>query len=82
MDNFSKKQRNLENKKVEKIEEKLSDTDSQIVERNLNMEYFDLPMEKVATRWAVNYYKKNRKSIEKFYKKFEKEIQKFYELNS
>ena len=32
--------------------------------------YFDLSIEKVATAWAVDYYKKNRKRCEDFYSKF------------
>ena len=43
--------------------------------------YFDLDIEKVATEWAVNYYKSNRKKIEDFYLKFEKTLhQAFTEL--
>ena len=32
--------------------------------------YFDLSIEKVATAWAVDYYKKNMKRCEDFYSKF------------
>ena len=32
--------------------------------------YFDLKIEKVATAWAVNYYRNNRKRCDDFYSKF------------
>lgn len=34
-------------------------------------EYFDLGVEKVATQWAVNYYKENKKRCDDFYFIFE-----------
>lgn len=43
--------------------------------------YFDLDIEKVATEWAVNYYRSNSEKIEDFYLKFEKTLhQAFTEL--
>lgn len=81
MDNFSKKQRNAENHKTEEIEEKLSKSTSDIVDRNLNLEYFNMPMEKSATRWAVNYSKKHKVEINRFWKKFHKELKRFYLIN-
>lgn len=81
MDNFTKKQRNLENKSVEKIEKKLEEEVSEISYRNLNMEYFDLPMERVATKWAVQFSKKHRKYLKKVYKTFQKSFRAFYTEN-
>jgi len=81
MDNFSKKMRNAEAKKVEKIEEKLNESDSEIVFRNSNLEYFDLPMERVATKWAVNFSKKHRRFLKRFWKSFQKDLYAFYALN-
>lgn len=44
--------------------------------------YFDLQIEKVATAWAVDYYKNNKKRCDDFYNKFETELHKQYsELN-
>ena len=41
--------------------------------------YFDLSIEKVATAWAVDYYRKNMKRCEDFYSKFEKTLKAEYE---
>ena len=40
--------------------------------------YFDLSIEKVATVWAVNYYRKNKKRCDDFYLKFETELKRQY----
>ena len=50
----------------------------EIIEEALKMDnsdeiyslYFDLSIEKVATAWAVDYYKANRKRCDDFYSKF------------
>ena len=36
--------------------------------------YFDLKIEKVATAWAVDYYKSNRERCDSFYSKFVKTL--------
>ena len=41
--------------------------------------YFDLRIEKVATEWAVNYYKANRKRCDDFYSNFAKTLCTEYE---
>ena len=41
--------------------------------------YFDLSIEKVATAWAVDYYKKNMKRCEDFYSKFVETLKAEYE---
>lgn len=51
----------------------------EIIEEALEMDddddiyslYFDLSIEKVATAWAISYYKANKKYCEDFYLKFE-----------
>lgn len=40
--------------------------------------YFDLSIEKVATAWAVDYYKANRKRCDDFYKAFLETLQEEY----
>lgn len=40
--------------------------------------YFDLSIEKVATAWAVDYYKANRKRCDDFYKAFLTTLQEEY----
>ena len=49
-----------EKKAIEKALEK-NDTDEKY------SEYFDLPVEKVATAWAINYYRMNKKRCDDFY---------------
>lgn len=41
--------------------------------------YFDLNIEKIATAWAIDYYKNHTKRCERFYSKFLKELQDQYE---
>lgn len=82
MDNFSKKQRNAENRMTEEIESKLSISTSKTVDKGLNFKYFNMPMEKVATKWAIRYYKKHRREINHFWHKFRKELKKFYQANN
>jgi len=41
--------------------------------------YFDLGIEKVATAWAVDYYRANRKRCDNFYLKFATALRKEYE---
>lgn len=81
MDNFPKSHRNFEEKMVAKIEKDLSNSKSEILDRNLNLEYFNLPMEKVATKWAVHYAKTHKLELRIFWKKFRKELHKFYKIN-
>ena len=81
MDDFPKRQLNFENRKVKKIEKALENSNSDELDKKLNFEYFDMPMEKVATKWAVNYYKKHRLEINNFWKKFNKELKNFYKVN-
>lgn len=57
------------------IEQELAKNDSDSV----YSQYFDLKIEKVATAWAVEYYKANRKRCDDFYSIFEKTLKKEYE---
>ena len=41
--------------------------------------YFDLSIEKVATAWAVDYYRENMKRCEDFYSKFVETLKAEYE---
>ena len=36
--------------------------------------YFDISIEKVATEWAINYYKENKKRCDDFYFQFQKTL--------
>lgn len=40
--------------------------------------YFDLPIEKVATEWAIAYYKKHTRRCENFWSKFKEILQEEY----
>ena len=42
------------------------------------LKYFDLEVERLATEWAVNYYKTNTKQCEDFYSIFSKELHRQY----
>lgn len=64
--NFSKMEIKTDHFEKETIEEMLDADDSD----DIYSLYFDLKIEKVATEWAVNYYKENTKRCEDFYSKF------------
>ena len=81
MDNFTMLQQNTEESVVKKIEKNLAHSKSEHNDKKLYLQYFDLPMEKSATKWAVKYYKTHRQAINRFYRKLEKELCNFYELN-
>ncbi len=82
MDNFPEFCKNKEEKMVEKIEKALSESNSEILDKKLNLEYFNLPMERTATKWAVRYAKKHKFELRRFWKKFRKELHKFYKINN
>ena len=81
MDFFTQTQQNKNDKMVDKIEKVLSESDDEKLDKTMYLKYFDLPMERIATKWAVNYYRKHRFSINRFYKKLNKELKKFYKIN-
>lgn len=63
---LSKMRIKIDHQAKEAIEEMLdADDDDEIYSL-----YFDLGIEKVATAWAVDYYKANRKRCDNFYLKF------------
>lgn len=59
----------------EKIKEELKKNNSD----EIYSQYFDLDIEKVATVWAVNYYRDNRTRCDAFYSRFEKALKAEYE---
>lgn len=81
MDDFSKTDLRKEFQKVEKIEAVLSESDDVETDRKLYKEYFDLPMERTATEWAVGYARKNPTTLRNFWKKLEKALKEFYSFN-
>lgn len=81
MDNFTRKDYNAEHKKIAKIEASLKDSEDDDFDKILYKEYFDLPMEKAATAWAVKYARKNKTQLFYFWKKLEKALKEFYRLN-
>ena len=71
---FSKQRLKTVHKQKEAISERLDQTNSDAC----YIEYFDLSIEKVATAWAVEYYKANTKRCEDFYSRFLKELHRQY----
>lgn len=63
---FSKEEIKKARKVKKHIEKELEKNNSDEVYSR----YFDLSIEKVATEWAINYYKENTKRCEDFYSKF------------
>lgn len=71
---FSKKRINADHEAKELIEQALEMDDSD----EIYSLYFDLDIERVATSWAVDYYKANRKRCDDFYKSFSKKLHEEY----
>lgn len=54
---------------------------SEAVKEELEFQYFRLPDEYAATKWAVNYFTQHREECDKMYKKACKALCKFYKKN-
>lgn len=67
---FSKTIIKATNKAKKLIEKELEKNDSDTIYSS----YFDLSIEKVATAWAVDYYKSNKTRCDEFYSRFEKTL--------
>jgi hypothetical protein len=65
----------------DRIENELQFVETKEDARKLEYQYFNLPDEIIATQWAVDYMKKNKKKIKKMWKRIEKEIVEFYRKN-
>lgn len=68
-------------KEKEFIENKMQTADNLDDVINLEMRYFTLPDEILATDWAVAYLLENKVKCAKMYKKIQKYLQKFYKIN-
>ncbi len=51
-------------------------------EREIHQKYYNLPIEKVATEWAINYMRENTEKIAHFWKGFQEIVQEFYKINN
>ena len=77
--NFSKKRIKNAHKIKKIIESELKELTTSHPDYDIvYSKYFDLQIEKVATAWAVNYYKNNKERCDTFYSKFEAELHKQY----
>lgn len=56
-------------------------TDDENEMKKLSWQYFNLPDEIMATKWAVDYARKHPKKIKKMWKKTRKALLEFYEKN-
>lgn len=74
LDTFSKMRIRAAHQAKKLIADELEKYDSDEV----YSEYFDLSIEKVATAWAVDYYKANTKRCEDFYSSFVSELKRQY----
>ena len=65
----------------DRIEKEINDAETKKQVKKLEYQYFNLPDEIIATKWAVDYMTKNKDEIKEMWKRIEKEILKFYEKN-
>lgn len=70
-----KKDRRAKNVLIERLEAVSKDDPAYDV---IFSEYFDLGVEKVATQWAINYYKTNKRRCDDFYFAFEDALREEY----
>lgn len=69
-------------KQKELINERMAFAGDDIEEiTKIELDYFLLPDEILATDWAINYLKENPKKSKKIYKKIQKMLRKFYKKN-
>ncbi len=68
-DKFTPKEYCAERQKVETIEKSLKYSTTAESDKRFYLKYFDLPMEKAATKWAVTYARKNKTQLFYFSKK-------------
>ena len=80
-DLYTEKDCKKEDETIKKIEKALACSTSYATDKNLNLAYFNLPMEKTATKWAVRYYKTHSLEMELLWRKFKRELKKFYKIN-
>lgn len=78
MGQFSRKLQNDEDKKVARIEKDLSHSNCEELDTLLYLEYYDLPMEKVATEWAVKYAKNHKRKLFRFWRKLEIALHQYF----
>ena len=64
-----------------RIENEMENATTKKQVKKLEYQYFNLPDEIIATKWAVDYMTKNETEIKEMWKRIEKEILKFYEKN-
>lgn len=74
LNSFSKMEIKNDHLAKETIEEMLHADDSD----DIYSLYFDLKIERVATAWAIDYYKANKKRCDDFYSKFVSALKKEY----
>lgn len=68
-------------KEKDRIEEEMGFAKTKKQVKKLEYQYFNLPDEIIATKWAVDYMFENEDEIKEMWKRIEKEILKFYEKN-
>lgn len=81
MDLFTNEELIAERRKIKRIEKRLNQSNSDLMDEGYYLLYFDLPMEKIATEWAVNYAKENQKALNEFWNKLQNALFNFYEMN-
>ena len=79
-DIFEEKDWNKQDRFQKKLNNKLKKKNlSEKEELKLYKEYYNLPIEKTATEWGVNYIVDNKEEVEKLFKGFQELAKKFLE---
>lgn len=63
------------------LQEKIDGEVTEEEEAEIHQQYFNLPDEREATTWAINYIREHTEEVEKFWKKLSKAIMRFYKIN-
>lgn len=79
IDDFDDEEEEIEQKKSLLIVNYDTDTDAEIAQKNFD--YWELPVEKAATDWAINFYNNHIPEMRNFYTKMMNAIVEFYSDN-
>lgn len=81
LNNYSNRERKKEDEAVNFIEAKLKKSITKETDKQLYKEYFNLPLERVATEWAVNYARSNKEKLDSFWERLQTAFNYFYSEN-
>jgi hypothetical protein len=69
-------------RQIEKLESKVTKNTTSEELHKINLQYFEIPLEKKATVWAATYMRENASEIADFWQKLQPALLEFYQINN